>query len=128
MRSLKLLILFVFLVSSLFLVINSSADNSLRNAVIMPADDSDDSVQSPGQELFIRNCARCHGADGQGDTNLGRSLDTPDLTDAERQKKWSKSKLERLIQKGRGPMPAFGKKLKKKEISVLITYVQTFKK
>src|SRR6266480_2241878 len=32
-------------------------------------------------DLFRKNCARCHGADGAGDTPLGHTYSTPDFTD-----------------------------------------------
>jgi len=31
--------------------------------------------------LYTAKCAKCHGADGRGDTAIGRSLDAPDFTD-----------------------------------------------
>ena len=34
-------------------------------------------------DLFRNNCARCHGADGRGDTLLGHTYNTPDFDDAE---------------------------------------------
>src|SRR5690349_488704 len=34
-------------------------------------------------ELFRNNCARCHGADGRGQTPSGELYKAPDLTDAE---------------------------------------------
>src|SRR5256885_17040734 len=32
-------------------------------------------------DLFKNNCARCHGADGAGDTPLGHTYNSPDFTD-----------------------------------------------
>src|SRR6266550_2823137 len=34
-------------------------------------------------DLFRNNCARCHGANGAGDTPLGHTYKTPDFTDRE---------------------------------------------
>src|ERR1051325_4138696 len=34
------------------------------------------------ESLYQQNCARCHGADGRGETNLGKLYGTPNLTDA----------------------------------------------
>ena len=36
---------------------------------------------TPVGDLFRNNCARCHGADGAGDTPLGHTYKTPDFTD-----------------------------------------------
>src|SRR4030095_9563044 len=32
-------------------------------------------------DLYKTNCARCHGAEGRGDTPLGQEYDAPDFTD-----------------------------------------------
>ncbi|MBA3570657.1 MAG: c-type cytochrome [Pyrinomonadaceae bacterium] len=34
-------------------------------------------------ELYNRNCARCHGAAGRGDTPIGKIFKAPDFTDPE---------------------------------------------
>ena len=41
-------------------------------------------------DLFSNNCARCHGADGAGETPLGQTYNTPDFTDPEWWRKNSK--------------------------------------
>jgi mono/diheme cytochrome c family protein len=73
------------------------------------------------KELYARNCANCHGADGKGQTALGRSKDVPDLTDV----KPSLKKSIRVITSGADDMPAFGKKLKKNEITALANYLRS---
>lgn len=73
------------------------------------------------KQLYLRNCARCHGADGKSQTEAGKSMDAPDLTDV----KPSVKKSVRVITSGDGEMPAFGKKLKKSEIVALANYVRT---
>ena len=89
----------------------------------------------PGQSarakvLFGERCARCHGADGRGRTALGQMLEAPDFTDeawwggAER----SGERLVRSITEGRGEMPAFGRKLSRREIGSLAEYVRGFRK
>jgi hypothetical protein len=82
-------------------------------------------------DLFRNNCARCHGADGRADTLLGRTYNTPDLTDPEWWRKNSKitstTSLVSIVSRGKGGMPAFGKKLKRTEIRRLIGYVRKFK-
>lgn len=55
--------------------------------MIIKADQEKDSnAMSPEQldhakKLFGERCARCHGADGRGQTVIGETLETPDLTD-----------------------------------------------
>lgn len=83
-------------------------------------------------DLFSSNCARCHGADGRGDTPLGHTYNAPDFTDAE----WwrnhtnitSTGSLLAIVRHGKGGMPAFRKKLKRTEIKLLVNYVRRFRK
>ena len=83
-------------------------------------------------DLFRTNCARCHGADGRGDTPLGHTYNAPDFTDAEWWRKHSEitssGRLVSIVSHGKGGMPAFGKKLKPSEIRLLVNYVRRFRK
>ena len=82
-------------------------------------------------DLFRTNCARCHGADGRGDTPLGHTYKTPDFTDTA----WWQShsnitstrSLRSIVARGNGGMPAFQKKLKRSEINLLVSYVRRFR-
>lgn len=82
-------------------------------------------------ELFARNCARCHGANGSGDTPLGHLYNTPDFTDSDWWKKnsniTSTRSLRSIITRGKAGMPAFGKKLTRAEINRLIRRVRRFR-
>ena len=82
-------------------------------------------------DLFRNNCARCHGADGAGDTPLGHTYNTPDFTDPDWWHKHSNitstSNLISIVSQGKGGMPAFGKKLTRTEIRQLVAYVSRFK-
>ena len=82
-------------------------------------------------ELFRNNCARCHGADGRGQTPSGELYKAPDLTDEEWWREHSDinspRKLIRIVTRGKGAMPAFGKKLKRSEISQLVNYARRFR-
>ena len=83
-------------------------------------------------DLFSSNCARCHGADGRGDTPLGHTYNAPDFTDAEWWRKHanitSTGSLLAIVRHGKGGMPAFRKKLKRTEIKLLVNYVRRFRK
>ena len=83
-------------------------------------------------DLFRTNCARCHGADGRGDTPLGHTYNAPEFTDAEWWRKHSDitstGQLVSIVNHGKGGMPAFGKKLKPSEIKLLVNYVRRFRK
>jgi mono/diheme cytochrome c family protein len=83
-------------------------------------------------DLFRNNCARCHGADGRADTPLGHTYNTPDLTNDE----WWRThtditgtrRLVSIVSHGKGGMPAFGKKLRRNEITLLVSYVRRFRR
>jgi cytochrome c oxidase cbb3-type subunit 3 len=82
-------------------------------------------------DLFKNNCARCHGADGAGDTPLGHTYNTPDFTDAEWWRKHSNiastKSLVSIVSTGKGGMPAYGKKLNPPEIRHLVDRVRRFR-
>jgi len=46
------------------------------------------------------NCAKCHGAEGKGDTRMGRKLDIPDFTDAKVQAKFTDVEAFKAIKEG----------------------------
>ena len=78
-------------------------------------------------ENFQTYCTPCHGDDGKAETEQGKKKGARDLT----KKKWQASvKDDRLIEsitKGRGKMPAFGKKLSEDEIKALVKDVRDLK-
>ena len=82
-------------------------------------------------DLFKNNCARCHAADGAGDTPLGHTYNTPDFTDPEWWRKHSNitsaGSLVSIVSRGQGGMPAFGRKLTRIEIRQLVDYVRRFR-
>ena len=88
-----------------------------------------ESRAAQARALFGEKCARCHGADGRGRTKLGEMLSAPDFTD---ERFWAEEKSERRLANsiagGRGEMPAFAKKLSKREISGLADHVRSFRK
>lgn len=82
-------------------------------------------------DLFRNNCARCHGADGAGDTPLGQTYNAPDFTDPDWWRKHSDitstRSLALIVSHGKGGMPAFGKKLTSREIRRLVDRVRRFR-
>ncbi len=79
------------------------------------------------QVLFIENCARCHGADGRGQTPMGKVFAATNLADAAwwKRARAGDKRLAASIRDGRGQMPAFGKKLSTEEIAALAAFVKT---
>jgi mono/diheme cytochrome c family protein len=75
-------------------------------------------------KLYVSNCARCHGGDGKGNTQLGQEMGVPDLTTS----RLSSARVRQIISKGDGDMPAFGKKLKAAQINSLINTVRSLRR
>ena len=76
--------------------------------------------ETPAKTLYANNCARCHGADGKAQNELGQTLEATNLT---AEKKSVKHNI-RVITNGIGAMPSFGKKLNKTEIFALANYIR----
>ena len=83
-------------------------------------------------DLYRTNCARCHGAEGRGDTPLGQSHNAPDFTDHDWWRQHvnitSRGKLISVVTHGNADMPAFEKKLTRSQIELLVDYVRRFRK
>lgn len=73
--------------------------------------------------LYTSNCARCHGADGKGNTQLGQDMGIPDLTTST----MSSTGIKEIIKNGLGDMPAFRKKLTAAQINSLVREVRAFR-
>lgn len=85
------------------------------------------------KETYDKSCAKCHGADGKGQTKMGAKLGAKDYTDAKVQeamkddvalksiKEGLKDKEDKTLMK-----PAEG--LSDEDIKGLIAYMRTFKK
>ena len=81
------------------------------------------------KQLFKEKCAKCHGADGRGETVIGEMLDAPNFTDQTWWKNVSEDKrLIESVRNGKAGMPKFGKKLTAQQIELLVTYVRQFDK
>ena len=72
-------------------------------------------------------CAQCHGADGSGNTPVGKSLKARDLRSDDVQKQ-SDDELAAVIADGKGKMPAFKSSLSAEQVRELVTYIRTLAK
>jgi cbb3-type cytochrome c oxidase subunit III len=108
---LKLGVVSVFFIAGVFIFSTRETQVSAANYT---------GLASP-RTLFIQNCARCHGADGKAQTELGRKLEADDLTSSDA----STAKIIRTITNGRGDMPSFRKKLSARHIASLAGYVRS---
>ncbi len=80
------------------------------------------------RKLYKQQCAKCHGADGAGETTQGKVLGATDFRDSEWQERIDDQRLVNSIKHGRGQMPPFDKKLSRDQITSLLAYVRAFKK
>lgn len=84
-------------------------------------------TSSPGGSVFKTKCVLCHGADGSGNTPLGKQLQAANLGSKEVQK-LSNADMRKQIHDGRANMPGFADQLSDAEISQVIQYVRQFGK
>jgi mono/diheme cytochrome c family protein len=75
------------------------------------------STQSPGQQVYLKSCARCHGGNLQGKGNNPK-IDAPKLASLGDQR------LRITIASGKGKMPAFGS-LSTAQVDALIAYLKS---
>ena len=83
--------------------------------------------------IFEKDCAKCHGTDGKGDTKMGKKLGVKDYTDAKVQAELKDDAATKAIKEGLKDKE--GKVLMKPaeslsdtDIKGLIAYIRTFKK
>jgi mono/diheme cytochrome c family protein len=69
----------------------------------------------------------CHGADGKGDTPMGKKLGLRDLASPEVQK-MSDDELTGIITKGKNKMPAYENKMSAAQIKDVVTYIRQLAK
>jgi len=73
--------------------------------------------------VYKQRCAMCHGADGSGNTAMGRSMKLKDLRAAEVQA-MTDDQLYEVIAKGKGKMPGYEKSLGADTCRQLVAYVR----
>jgi mono/diheme cytochrome c family protein len=78
-------------------------------------------------EIYKARCSACHGANGAGDTMLGKNLKLRSLASDEVQKQ-SDSELSNIISKGKNRMPPFDRRLSKDQIAEVVKYIRSLKK
>ena len=84
------------------------------------------------KENWDKNCAKCHGPDGKGDTKMGKKLEIKDFTDTKVQAALKDDAMLKAIKEG----VKDGEKIRMKaveglsdeEMKALVTFVRAFKK
>ncbi len=82
---------------------------------------------SPAEDLYKTKCNMCHGADGSGNTPMGKKLGLRDLR-AQTTQGQSDPQLIAIIENGKDKMPAQKGRLSKDEIKQLVTIVRGLSK
>src|SRR6266567_7683855 len=78
---------------------------------------------SGGEATYKAKCAMCHGADGGGDTVMGKKMKVRDLRSDDVQKQ-TDAELAGIISKGKSPMQGYEKTLDKAKIDDLVAYLR----
>ncbi len=85
------------------------------------------------KDTWAASCARCHGADGKGETKIGRTLGAKDYTDAAVQAALTDDAAFKAVKEGlttkdgkTAMKPAAN--LSDSDIKGLVAYMRTFKK
>ena len=84
-------------------------------------------AHSDAASVFKSKCAVCHGADGSGNTAMGKNLKLRDLRSDEVQKQ-TDDQIIAIINNGKTPMPAYKGKLAEDQIKGLTAYIRDLAK
>ncbi len=85
------------------------------------------------KENWEKHCQKCHGADGKGNTKMGRQSGVKDYTDPKVQAELKDENAVKIIKEGivekdKRKMDPYKDKLTDEEIKALIAYIRAFKK
>jgi len=85
--------------------------------------------RAPGEQLYIDNCADCHGLDGRGNTAREMGQPYADLTDDVWKLGGDDTSIANAIREGSfGLMPGFQQKLNDQQIQELVAYLRVLRK
>jgi len=93
----------------------------------LAASRSGKAAENEAASTFKLQCSSCHGANGAGDTSVGKTLKAADLRSPAVQKQ-SDAELAQIIAEGKGNMPSFSDSLSKDQISALVAYIRKLAK
>lgn len=86
-----------------------------------------------GKAFYDKDCAKCHGADGKGETKMGKKLGAKDYTDAKVQAELTDDQAIKAVKEGLKDKA--GKTLMKPaegasdaDIKAVVAFMRTFKK
>ncbi|MFN3477513.1 MAG: c-type cytochrome [Candidatus Methylomirabilales bacterium] len=81
-----------------------------------------------GEKIYGMICLACHGKEGKGDGPAAKVLGNKpaNFTEPGFFDQRPDAELKKAVIDGKSPMPAFGEKLKGKDIDGVIAYIKTF--
>ncbi len=90
------------------------------------------SLQADVEANWKKHCASCHGADGKGQTTMGKKAGAKDYTDAKVQESFTdeeafKATKEGITKDGKAVMKPYAEKLTDDEIKELVAHIRKFK-
>ena len=85
------------------------------------------------KQNWEKHCLKCHGADGKGNTKMGKQSGVKDYTDPKVQAEMKEENAlkiikEGIVEKGRKKMDPYADKLTEQEMKELIAYIRAFNK
>src|SRR5438477_13085698 len=85
------------------------------------------------KQNWEKNCQKCHGPDGKGQTKMGRQSGVKDYTDPKVQEELEDENAVKIIKEGivekdKKKMDSHKDKFTDEEIKALIAYIRAFKK
>lgn len=83
------------------------------------------SLADDGAAIFKSRCSPCHGADGSGNTPMGKKVGAKALGSPEVQK-LADAELQKTVASGKNKMPEFGSKLSAQQLSELVKVIRGF--
>lgn len=99
---------------------NEEVDQVVQYVRLISGQEHDATMAEAGTEIFLDNCAACHGDNGMGSRDLG----APNLTDAIWLYGGDLASLEQTVRYARfGVMPPWGERLTEAEIKAVTAYV-----
>jgi mono/diheme cytochrome c family protein len=86
--------------------------------------------RSRGQKIYLEKCVLCHGLKGDGQGEIGKTLDPPipAFTDRLMMKEMTDGEIFWKITTGKGQMPSYQKELTEKERWDLVNFIRSFAK
>ncbi len=85
------------------------------------------------KENWAKNCVKCHGEDGKGQTTMGKKLKVADYTDPKVQAKFTDEEMIKITKEGKKEgsktlMKAYADVLSDQEIKELVAHIRSLAK